>query len=484
VSLARRLTLFFAGLAVLVAGAIGVLSYAATDRAINAELQANVHDAAVSLLSGETLDGLGPTEQAGDDDAQGGQDADRRGGPDGTSAAGDQPAPGRRATSLLAQTLDIHGTASGIDGRAALLPVDAVDKQLAAAGDDHGERYRVAGVNGVRYLVITHSKGYQRGGGAVMVGRSLADRDGVLTRLAGSVVLVALGVAVVAALAGALLARRLTRRLVRLTAAVEEVTATGRLDVPVPAEGRDEVGRLGTAFDSMLGRLARSQDDQQRLVADAGHELRTPLTSLRTNVSLLRRLDELSPGERQAVLDDLGSETRELTALVNELVELATQRRAEEEETDVDLAVTAERVADRGRRRTGREVRVDADPVGAVVRGRAGALERALSNLVDNALKFDEGGSEPVEIALHAGLVEVRDRGPGIPEDEIDRIFDRFHRATAVRSLPGSGLGLSIVKDVAESHDGHVFAENRPGGGAVIGFTLGARRLQTRSNPG
>ena len=122
----------------------------------------------------------------------------------------------------------------------------------------------------------------------------------------------------------------MTRRLARLTGVAEEVAATGRLDVPVPVGGSDEAGRLGTAFNEMLTALGRSRDAQQRLVQDAGHELRTPLTSLRTNVSVLRRHETLAPETRTRVIDDLDAETRELTGLVNELVELATDARDDE----------------------------------------------------------------------------------------------------------------------------------------------------------
>ena len=301
-------------------------------------------------------------------------------------------------------------------------------------------------------------------------------------------VLIALVVATAGALAGTFVARRLTRSLVRLTAVAEEVTDTGRLDVEVPSRGHDEVGRLGAAFDTMLGRLAQAREDQQRLVQDAGHELRTPLTSIRTNISLLRRATELPAAEREEVLDDLAGESRELTALVNELVELATDRRGDEHEVDADLAEIADRVASRARRRTGRDVVLDvADDAPVAVRGRLTRLERAVSNLIDNALKFDSGSTQPPEIGISRApdggvRVEVRDRGPGIPVEDLGRIFDRFHRATAVRSLPGSGLGLSIVHEVATSHGGSVFAANRPGGGAVIGFTLPRGRLQPRSN--
>ncbi len=95
-----------------------------------------------------------------------------------------------------------------------------------------------------------------------------------------------------------------------------------------------------------------------------------------------------------------------------------------------------------------------------------------MSNLVDNALKFDAKGTSPVEIHIDSTTVTVADRGPGLADGVQDRIFDRFYRATEARSLPGSGLGLSIVADVAISHGGAVIAGNRPGGGAVIGFSL------------
>jgi two-component system sensor histidine kinase MprB len=219
----------------------------------------------------------------------------------------------------------------------------------------------------------------------------------------------------------------------------------------------------------MLGRLARSQDDQRRLVQDAGHELRTPLTSLRTNIAALRRMDRLSHSSRAALLDDLETETRELTLLVNELVELANDRRSAEQPTATELDELAERVADLTRRRTGREIVVDAERVMLSVRPQA--LQRALTNLVENAAKFSSGPAE-ITVEVREDRITVLDRGPGLEPADLERIFDRFYRATAARSLPGSGLGLSIVREVAEEHGGEVFARNRPEGGAEIGFTL------------
>jgi len=277
-----------------------------------------------------------------------------------------------------------------------------------------------------------------------------------------------------AAAVGWLIARQVTRRLARLTGVAEEVAATGRLDVPVPVEGTDEAGRLGGAFNEMLIALGRSRDAQQRLVQDAGHELRTPLTSLRTNVSVLRRHESLPPETRTRVIEDLDAETRELTGLVNELVELATDARDDEPHQHIELGPLAERVAERARRRTGRSITVTAD--GSVVDVRPQALERVVSNLLDNAAKFDAlaagDGVEPIEVEITGGRLEVRDRGPGIPADDLDHVFDRFYRAVGARSRPGSGLGLAIVRDLVEAHGGTVSAENRPGGGALVSFTL------------
>ena len=296
------------------------------------------------------------------------------------------------------------------------------------------------------------------------------DTENVLSDLAWTTFWVGLGVVLAAAAVGWLAARQITRRLTTLTEAAEQVSSTGYLDVDIPTRGRDEVTRLSRSMQAMLADLARSRDDQQRLVQDAGHELRTPLTSLRTNVSVLRRFDELSPRSRQRLLDDVDGESRELTDLVNELVQLATDSRDAEEFEPVDLGAVAERVAVLFRRRSGRDISVDAEPV--IIMGRRHSLERAISNLVDNALKFDAGGTASVEIQVRGTTVSVSDRGPGLADTEQNRIFDRFYRATEARSLPGSGLGLSIVQDVATGHGGSVFARNRPGGGAVIGFTL------------
>ncbi|MEV6905349.1 HAMP domain-containing sensor histidine kinase, partial [Amycolatopsis sp. NPDC051372] len=282
-------------------------------------------------------------------------------------------------------------------------------------------------------------------------------------------------------LAGWLLARQITRRLVRLTAVTEQVTDGGLVQAGVPTGGRDEVGRLATSFDRMLSRLADARADQERLVQDAAHELRTPLTSLRTNAQVMRRFDELSPDSRTRLLDDVDGETRELTHLITEIVELATRRYDSEETGPVELAAVAERAAERVRRRSGRAVVVDADDT--VVSGQVRRLERAVGNLLENAVKFDAGGTEPIELTVRSGQIEVLDRGPGIPAQDLPHVFDRFHRADAARALPGSGLGLAIVRETAAAHDGAVIARLRSGGGAVVGFSVDGDRLLPFSHP-
>ncbi|OAH09303.1 HAMP domain-containing sensor histidine kinase [Streptomyces jeddahensis] len=364
------------------------------------------------------------------------------------------------------------------------LPVGADDRSTTDA--------RTAGTKAVhdevevgehQYRVATVALGGGRG--AVQVAQEFSDTEDLLRELQKRTVALVAAIVVAAGLFGWWLARRITGRLVRLTDVAEGVARTGRLDTQVPVAGRDEVGRLGRAFDRMLGRLAQSVDDQRRLVQDAGHELRTPLTSLRTNISLLRRIDELPPAAREELVADLAEESRELTDLVNELVDLAAGQQDDEPVVEVALGEVAEDVAGAARRRTGRVVTVQVaagDMAGTVVEGRPAALQRAVSNLVENAAKFDPGGTAPIEIVVTAAAdaegtarVEVRDRGPGIAEEHLPRVFDRFYRAPDARGLPGSGLGLSIVREVAASHGGTPFARRRPGGGAVIGFTVGKR---------
>jgi two-component system, OmpR family, sensor histidine kinase MprB len=227
----------------------------------------------------------------------------------------------------------------------------------------------------------------------------------------------------------------------------------------------------------MLARLAAARDAQERLVQDAAHELRTPLTSLRTNASVLRRYAELSTDARTRLVTDIQGETRELSQLVEELVQFALARRSDEPDQPVDLTALAHHAADRVRRRTGRDVQVVTDTAARSVRGQRQGLDRAVGNLLENAAKFDPEGTDPITIHVGPSMVLVADRGPGIDAPDTERVFDRFYRSAAARALPGSGLGLAIVRDVAQAHGGTAFARNRPGSGAEVGFTVDPARL-------
>jgi two-component system, OmpR family, sensor histidine kinase MprB len=305
--------------------------------------------------------------------------------------------------------------------------------------------------------------------GAVQVARPLTEVDRVLSSFRTRILVLVLLVTAAATLLGSLIAARVTAALRRLTSAADTVRTTGRLDVAVPTEGDDEVSRLGWAFGSMLESLDRSRAEQRRLVQDAGHELRTPLTSLRTNLDVLRRHRNLGDADRAQIVDDLHSEVEEMVTLVEEIVTVAGGVATDEPATEFSLGDAVRRVVDRFTRRTGRQFAVVADD--SPVRAQESAVERAVSNLLDNAAKFDPSGAA-VDVEVNAGAVSVSDHGPGIPADELDHIFERFHRTAATQSLPGSGLGLSIVRDVVLRNGGSVHAASRPGGGAVIGFRL------------
>jgi two-component system sensor histidine kinase MprB len=306
-------------------------------------------------------------------------------------------------------------------------------------------------------------------GAVLQVGRSLEENARVLDDLKTQTMLLVVLVTAAAAALGWLIAGTVSGPLARLTRAATDVQDSGRLDVDVPVSGNDEVGRLGAAFNGMLGALAASRDDQRRLVEDAGHELRTPLTSVRTNLAVLRRHPDLDADTRAKIIDDLHAETEELVGLVEEVVALARGSTDGAPPEPVELGDMARLVARRAERRHSRPVVVVAD--GSIVDAPAPALERAISNLVDNAAKFDTS-SGPIDIEVAAGRLVVHDRGPGIADADAARIFDRFYRADGARSLPGSGLGLSIVREVVERSGGRVEASSRAGGGATVGFTL------------
>ena len=272
---------------------------------------------------------------------------------------------------------------------------------------------------------------------------------------------------VISALFGWLFARRISKPIEDLAITAESIAATQDLDRTIKVSGRDEVAQLATSFNTMLEALRGSVSRQRQLVQDASHELRTPLTSLRANTELLER-GTLSDADRTSILADMRAEVDELADLSAELSALAIDNRATEELETIDLSDVAQEIAIRAARRSGAPVTVHITPDTTVV-ARPNQLERALSNLVDNAIKFTNDGSE-IEIHVGSFRVEVRDKGIGISDVDKPLVFDRFYRATATRSMPGSGLGLSIVSQFASDHNASAYVLDNAGGGAIVGL--------------
>ena len=369
--------------------------------------------------------------------------------------------------------VQVIGPEGDVLGRVAgdpAVPPTAGDRRIAAGtGEPRLDDRSIAGVH-ARVLTLPVP-----GVGAVQLARSLEAADATLAQLRLVLVLLLVGATAFAVGVARVFTRAVIEPVSDLTQAAEHIEATGDLSRRVDAAGQDEVGRLAQRFNSMLDRLevsrtalASSVSAQRRLVADASHELRTPITSLRTNVELLLEGVELSGPERERLLADVREQTEELSALINDVIELA---RGEEPADDLEDVAFDELVAEaiERARRHAPAVAFSAalDPV--VVAGARERLGRAVTNLLDNAAKHSPPGAT-VEVTLHGGELRVRDHGPGVPDDEAPHVFDRFYRGTSARERPGSGLGLAIVRQVAETHGGSVGVAHAAGGGAL--FTL------------
>jgi two-component system sensor histidine kinase MprB len=342
------------------------------------------------------------------------------------------PAPREGGAAPYAQLLGPGGQTRSF-GRGGALPVSDADRAIAAG--EAGQRLSDRDVDGEHVRVITAPV---PGGGAVMLGRSLAGVDRTLGRLR-----LVLGLLCAAGIAlAALLGRRAADR-----------------------------------FVAVLDRLERSQSAQRQLVADASHELRTPVTALRTNAELLLEREDLPSEQRRVLLADVVDQTEELTALVADLIELARGDQPAAEAQDVRLDGLVEEAVERARRHAP-QIRFSTDLEPVAVDGVPDRLGRAVNNLLDNAAKYSPPGGA-VQVTLRGDTLTVRDHGPGVPPDELPHIFDRFFRAGNARDQPGSGLGLAIVKQVAERHGGSVAAAAAPGGGLEVVLALpGARPIQ------
>jgi len=307
-------------------------------------------------------------------------------------------------------------------------------------------------------------------GVALVLAQSMTDTNNELSKMALVMLIVGIGGILVAGIAGLGVAREGLRPVERLTAATEHIARTEDL-TPIPVRGTDELARLTSSFNEMLAALGQSRERQRQLVADAGHELRTPLTSLRTNFDLLAQASTdtgsaLAPQDRAELMADVRAQLEELSALVGDLVELARTDNAVGVIEPLDLSAALDHALQRVRRRAPNVTfTVNSSPWNVL--GDATSLERAVTNLLDNAAKWSPPGGT-VTVTLYDGILQVADEGPGIAEEDVPHIFDRFYRATDARGLPGSGLGLSIVRQAAERHGGFVSVGRSRSGGALL----------------
>ncbi|WP_420034783.1 sensor histidine kinase [Streptomyces sp. cg28] len=381
------------------------------------------------------------------------------------------------------QVVDSSGTVCVSDYSRGTLTATSEDEAIAAAGDPEQDGVRnTTATDGTPVRVLTQAA--VTGGPsrtivpdrAIMVGIPLSETNTTLEHLALTLLFIgALGV-VGAGAAGLWTARTGLRPVDQLTNTVEHVAATEDLTVRIPVEGDDEIARLSASFNSMTASLASSRELQQQLIADAGHELRTPLTSMRTNIELLTRSEEtgraIPPDDRKALMASVKAQMTELAALIGDLQELS---RSGLSGTEGPLKVvsfheTARQALERARLR-GPELKIVSELAPWYVRAEPAALERAIINLLDNAVKFSPPGGT-IEVHLMRGALTVRDHGPGIPADELPHVFDRFWRSPMARALPGSGLGLSIVARTVESYGGEVSLAAADGGGTVATMRL------------
>lgn len=386
----------------------------------------------------------------------------------------------QRVSGFLRRNHDSFLQVVGADGNIAFtsisppMPVTAAQEQLAPT--DHGYSIVTVRYQGERYRVITEG-GYvdPRTGEqyAVQIARPLTDIEHTLADLRRILLLV--GIAGVAAAVGLgyAVGRATIRPVERLTEAAEHVAATQDLEAVIEEQGDDELARLARSFNSMLKALASSRRQQAQLISDAGHELRTPLTSLRTNIEVLLRVPDLPAQDRAELMSDVNAQLQELTTLVGDVVELAREDEVQPDPIEVRFDELVARAVERARRRAP-AVAFDVHLTAGSVRAQPALLERAVLNVLDNAVKWSPPeGHVGVWLARRdRWALDVRDEGPGIGEGDLPKVFDRFYRADSARALPGSGLGLAIVRQVVESHGGTVAAASPPGGGTVIHIEL------------
>ena len=380
---------------------------------------------------------------------------------------GNLPRPRLGGVAGYLQFVSAQGRVTLPDGEQIRLPIAGA---AAVAAGKSGASFKDASVAGTHVRIYTTRLDGQT---AIEIARPLTEVDRVLGRIRLLFLAVSLAAVAGAVGLGMAVSLRSLRPVTRLTDDAERIAATGNLSERTDEGRSDELGRLARAFNTMLAALSSSVRAQRQLVADASHELRTPLASARANLELLELHDTLAPEVRRRIVADALVELREMTHLIEELVELARGDAKAPAKQQTRLDHLAEEAVANVARRTPAVFRTSIEPT--VVHASPGALTRAIGNLLDNAVKWNADGS-PIEVTVRNGAITVRDHGPGIDPADLPHIFDRFYRAPRARALPGSGLGLAIVRQVAEAHGGTVTATRAEDGGSVFTLTLRAEQ--------
>ena len=337
-----------------------------------------------------------------------------------------------------------------------------VGASARSGADSNGQPYRVVAVP------LTDDSGHY----ALVLGRPLGPTQRIPMILAAALLSFGVAAVIVAAVVGTVIARSALAPVQTLTEAVRRVTETDELE-PIELGGANELAELTRSFNQMMRGLASSREQQRRLVADASHELRTPLTALRTNVELLiadEREGMLPPGAREQILHDVVAQLGEFTTLVGDLVHLSREDVVRPSPEPIDLHDVVSSALERVKRR-GPGLTFEADLRPFYLIGESDSLERAVTNLLDNAVKFSPAGGT-IRVWMDGDRLHVADEGPGIAPEDLPHIFDRFYRSDKARSTPGSGLGLSIVAQTIRAHGGWVKAERAATGGAEFVIRL------------
>lgn len=351
--------------------------------------------------------------------------------------------------------------------------------ELAIARTGSGSSARtMTGPDGSRYRMVAVPLTVNNQQGALVLARSTANTDAVLHALRLELIVVGLIGGMIAVAVGYYASNQALAPVRQVSRALTRVTETDEL-VPVQVTGNDELAEVTRSFNTMVNSLQSSRERQKRLIADAGHELRTPLTSMRTNIELLvadEKTGMLPEGARGEILRDIAAQLGEFTSLVGDLVQLAREEPVRANPEELDFAEIVEAAVVRAKRRgPGITFDVRLDPLFIV--GEPATLERAVTNLLDNAVKFSPVGGT-IRVRLKGNKLRIIDQGPGIAEEDLSRVFDRFFRSDRARNTPGTGLGLSIVAHTVLAHGGQVTAGNSPGGGAEFVVELPGRTAE------